>query len=756
MSRFLVSKPLLKFVAASGARMAAALRPVLAMLCLALAGCGLLTGAALAVSSPEIALSKRAEVVLMADRLEAAPGDTITFALAQYLSPGWHSYWRNPGDSGMETTIGWSGLAGDPAPLEFGPIEWPTPHRLPVPPLMNYGFKDEAVLVTVATVPEDWPVGDPIEIEAQADWLVCEEICVPESQLFTLSIPTGPKSIVDEEAARTVADARSRQPAPFSGKALFEEADGRARLFLASPELAKAAQGHDAAFFAADWGVDVPASDQHVERRTDGLVLSFERGEAAVEGPLKGVVTFADEGADAAPLAFEVAALSGAVPPAGSAAAGAGAPGAADGAAGVGSAVLDLGLGLAAHPLSAAILAFLGGAILNLMPCVFPMLALKALSLSKGADAPARVRLGHGVAYTAGVMALFLGFAGALIGFKEAGVAVGWGFQLQSPVVVAVLTLGVFAIGLNLSGVFEIGGVSLSMQGGGERHGWSESFLTGALAAIVASPCTAPFMGAALGYALTQSAVVTVAIFTALALGFAAPIVLLSVAPGVARRLPRPGPWMEKFRQALAFPMYLTAAWLAWVFGAQAGPDALLALMAGAVLLALGAWAFGMARPAAGTRRAFAGLVGALALVGAVALPLSWTDDGASQPRDSASGGESAGAVLSEPLTEARLADLQAAGRTVFVNVTADWCISCKVNERLVLSGSGFADVLERTDAVYLKGDWTRRDETLGAYLKKFGRVGVPLYVVYRPGAEPEILPQILTDGVVRAALGAG
>ncbi len=566
--------------------------------------------------APEIALSKRAEVTLMADRNQASPGDTITFVLAQYLSPGWHSYWRNPGDSGMETTIAWGGLAGDDAPLDFGAIEWPTPHRLPVPPLMNYGFEEQAILLTVAKVPEDWPAGEPIEIEAQADWLVCEEICVPESQLFTLSIPTGSESIVDETVAMVVADARSRQPAAFTGEAVFQDIDGKAHLFLGGAALSEAAAEGETIFFAADWGVDIPSAEQTVERRTDGLLLTFERGETPIDGALGGVVTVGGEG-DTASLAFQISARPGEIPLGGSPAGERPASGDAS--------VLDLGLGLAAHPLSAALLAFLGGAILNLMPCVFPMLALKALSLSKGADAPFGDRLGHGLAYTGGVMALFLGFAGALIAFKEAGVAVGWGFQLQSPIVIAILALGVFAIGLNLSGLFDIGGVSLSLQGGGERHGWGESFFTGALAAIVASPCTAPFMGAALGYALTQSAIVTVAIFGALALGFAAPIVLLATVPAFARALPRPGPWMERFRQALAFPMYLTAAWLAWVLSAQAGPDAVFALMAGAVLLALAAWALGVARPVSGTGRLVASAIGVAALIGAVALPLSWT-----------------------------------------------------------------------------------------------------------------------------------
>jgi thiol:disulfide interchange protein DsbD len=407
-----------------------------------------------------------------------------------------------------------------------------------------------------------------------------------------------------------------------------------------------------------------------------------------------------------------------------------------------------VGLGL----VSAAVFAFLGGLILNLMPCVFPVLAMKAASLAGHGHDQGEARR-QGLAFGAGALATFLALAAALIALKAAGSAIGWGFQLQSPAVVAVLALLMLAVALNLFGLFEVGS---SLQGVGSglaaRGGLAGAFFTGALAVVVAAPCTAPFMGPALGWALTQTPVVALVIFAALGLGFAAPFVAVTFVPGLLSRLPRPGPWMDAFRKALAFPMLAAVAWLVWVLTLQAGTDALIRILAAAIVVGLAAWLAGAAqRQAVMGRRPVALVVGA-ALSAAVAL-FAAVGPGYAE----AGAATSAKAdVPYEPYSPARLAELRAQGRPVLVNYTAAWCVSCQVNDRVALSTQGVAQALKAGNVAYLKADWTRKDADIAAELARFGRAGVPLYLVYGArGAEPTILPSILTEGIVVRALKA-
>ncbi len=390
------------------------------------------------------------------------------------------------------------------------------------------------------------------------------------------------------------------------------------------------------------------------------------------------------------------------------------------------------------------------------MPCVFPILSMKALALASHADAASRPRA-QGLAFLVGVLATFIGLAALLIAAKSAGAAVGWGFQLQTPAVVAGLSLLMLLIGLNLSGVFEAG-LSLQGAGGGlaSHGGLVGSALTGALAVVVAAPCTAPFMASAIAYALTQVEWAALGIFAALGLGFAAPFVILSFAPGLLRRLPRPGPWMDGLKRLLAFPMYGAAAWLLWVLTLQAGDTALAALLASGVVLALAAWLFGAAqraqgspaRPVALYLMSLTGLVAALALIAAgLRAPAS--------PALAQGGAESAGGLVSEPFSPARLEALQGQGKPIFVNFTAAWCITCQVNERAALSSPKVAQAFAAAGAVYLVGDWTKRDAVIARTLSEHGRAGVPLYLVYAASGGPPItLPQILTEGAVVAAIG--
>jgi thiol:disulfide interchange protein DsbD len=393
--------------------------------------------------------------------------------------------------------------------------------------------------------------------------------------------------------------------------------------------------------------------------------------------------------------------------------------------------------------------AFLGGLILNLMPCVFPVLSMKALALAANRDAPGSARAGA-FAYGAGVVLSFLALAGMLIAFRAAGTSLGWGFQLQQPLFVTALALLMFAVGLNLSGLYEFGGSRVANLGGGlaRKEGATGSFFTGVLAVVVATPCTAPFMGAAMGYALTANAGVALAIFAALGLGFAAPFMLIGLVPGALRLLPRPGAWMTTLRQVLAFPMYGAAVWLIWVLSLQAGSDGVLAALAAALLLAFGLWVYGRSQGANGLRRAAGLMTAALALL-AVGILIPRAGAGAppaSSPSQSALG--------YEPFSAARLQSLRAEGRPVFINATAAWCITCLVNEKVALSGTRLARAFADHKVAALKADWTNQDSEITALLASHGRSGVPLYLYFGPGAQaPVVLPQLLTESTVLAAL---
>lgn len=402
-------------------------------------------------------------------------------------------------------------------------------------------------------------------------------------------------------------------------------------------------------------------------------------------------------------------------------------------------------------------LALLGGLILNLMPCVLPILSLKALGLAGSGESPAKAR-SHALWYTAGVVLSFAALGGLALALREAGLALGWGFQLQQPAVVGGLALLMFAVGLSLSGVFNLGG-SLANVGGTltQKSGPAGDFFTGVLAVVVAAPCTAPFMGAALAYAFAASPLFAIGVFVALGVGLALPFLAIGFVPGLAQRLPKPGAWMDTLKQVLAFPMYLTAVWLVWVLAKQRGADAVGWVLGGAVLLALGLWAWEQARFKSAALRAFAL---AIAVAGIAAL---WPVQQLPSAREAAAAAGSGAdantpaqpaADGSVPYSAEALAALRAEGRVVFVNMTADWCVSCKANERAVLSTNAFATARDAANAVYMKGDWTDVDPAITAYLQQYGAVGVPFYAVYPVGGgEPEILPNLLTLGIVESAL---
>jgi thiol:disulfide interchange protein DsbD len=507
-------------------------------------------------------------------------------------------------------------------------------------------------------------------------------------------------------------------------------------------------------FFPYDGTVIDQAKAQSAQAGANGVTLTIPAGYAFSHGKppaeMMGVLSLGtgqayEIDAKLGPLA---AGAAGAIPPVATT------PGSASkggGGGGGGRAASDLGL------VGAIGLALLGGLILNLMPCVFPVLSMKGAALARHVESPEHARA-EGLAFFVGVLATFVGLAALLIAARAAGQAVGWGFQLQSPAVVAVLALIMLASALNLSGVFEAG-LSAQGLGGGlaTKPGLAGSFFTGVLAVIVAAPCTAPFMAGAIGWALVQPAAVALTVFVALGVGLALPFTALSFAPGLFRRLPPPGGWMEGLRKVLAFPMYAAAAWLAWVFALQAGDAALPLLFAAALATAFAAWCFGVSQRQILTTGKV--LLPRGAAVVALAAAIACTAAGARfvAPIGAAAASRqavaSAGGLPMEPWSPERVAALQAQGKPVFVDFTAAWCVTCQVNERTALATQAVASAFAHTGAVYLKADWTNRDAAIANALTAQGRSGVPLYLVYGKGPTPRVLPQLLTSGIVVDAL---
>ena len=681
--------------------------------------------------------TKHVEADLVAQTLTAAPGETLNVALHQKIIPGWHTYWRNPGDAGEATSLTWTVPSG----WKAGEIIWPAPEHFLSGPLMNYVFSDEVWLATPISVPADAKPGQTVILKANAQWLVCKEVCVPEEATFTLPVKVATVSpTLDPRFGKAIAATIAGAPRPAGLKATFSAKGTVLTLSVAGAAL-KGEPVKAAWFYPYDGAVIDHAKPQTAKAGKEGVGLTLTAGYNFTHNkpPAKiaGVLVLGPG------KAWEVEALPGA-PIKG-----------AEGGAVVGAADTppsgggdNSGLGL----LGALGAALVGGLILNLMPCVFPVLSIKAAQLARHVESPAHARA-EGLVFMLGTVATFVALAAALIAAQAAGQAVGWGFQLQSPTVVAVLALLMLAVGLNMSGVFEIG---LSAQGAGQglasKSGLVGSFFTGALAVVVAAPCTAPFMAGAIGWALVQPPIAALSVFVALGIGLALPFTALTFAPSLFKRLPKPGAWMEGLKKTLAFPMYGAAAWLAWVFVQQAGANGLALLFAAAVVIAFAVWVFGVSQRSARplTPRLIAGVAVALAI------PLIVTGSGFQATAASGDASPVAG-IASQPWSPATVETLRAAGKPVFVDFTAAWCVTCQVNERTALATAGVAAAFRRTGAVYLKADWTNRNAEIAHALAEQGRQGVPLYLLYdaHGTAAPAVLPQILTEGGVVSALDA-
>ena len=680
-----------------------------------------------AESSP--VTSPRVTATLLSSRDTVAPGERFKVALVQKLAPHWHTYWLNPGDSGEPTRIEWELPAG----ATTGDIQWPAPSAIRVEPLVNFGFEGTVLLPVEISVPADAKPGETFSLKANATWLVCEKICIPEEGSFALDLPVTPAGQIDQAAQERIdaALAALPKPAPFRGK-LRAEGD---KLALELPGLPPGAS--DLRFFPVLDTLIEHAADQPLAAGEKPVLTLVRSGAFKLPQPeVSGVLTFRENGearavtlaADADPVLLTAA----------SAAASEARP-----------AVVRIPMPAEGADLTlwaALAFAFAGGLILNLMPCVLPVLFIKALGFAQLAHANRSAVREQGLLFLCGVLLTFLVLAGAVIALGSLGSSVGWGFQLQSPPLVIALAVVMVLIGLNLLGAFEIG-ASVTGLGGGlaSRGGRFGAFMTGVLAVVVATPCTAPFMGAAMGYAVTQPPVVALSVFMALALGFALPVVALSFAPGLLRLLPKPGRWMLVLKQAFAFPMFATAVWLIWVASVQTGPQGVLAALVAVLAAGFAVWLIGVTRGAL-PRRIAGSVLAALVVLGAGWFTVQNAVPGATTEAR-------AGDV--EAWSPERVAALQAQGKPVFVNFTAAWCITCIANERVALSRQEVKDAFAKLGVVYLKADWTNRDSRIAKALAEQGRAGVPLYLFYpgRKDGQAEILPQLLTaDTVIEAA----
>lgn len=635
---------------------------------------------------------------LVAESAVPRAGSTVTLAIVATPEKGWHGYWKNGGDAGLPTEAHWtlpSGVTADE-------LRYPVPGRLKIAGLMNYVYERPFALLVDLSVPAGMAPGTPLPVSVKLDYLVCTDtICVPETQTLSTRLTIGDGAV--DPATRSQFDRwRAALPKPLGGEGVIETQGKTVRIAVPLPA---GVAVKDVYFFPDRSGVIDHAADQLLTRQGDQAILSIPAAAVPTSGPVSGVLSIGDGNG----LAF--AAKPGAI----------------------------AGTSSAEHGFGAIALAFLGavlgGLVLNIMPCVFPILSLKALSLARGGGDERHARA-EALAYTAGVVLVCVGLGVILLALRAGGQSAGWAFQLQDPRVIGVLLLLVAGIAFNLAGLFELPTPAFA-----GRSGAMGAFATGALAAFVATPCSGPFMAGALGAALVLPAAAALAVFAGLGLGIALPFLAIGFIPALRRRLPKPGMWMVRLRHILSVPMFLTALALAWVLGQEAGVGGMTLGLAAALLIALGLWWTGLRQHGG---KGHAGWPAIVALVLAVGIVVTVRPAAAI-----------AKASADTAFTEAKLESLRKEGRPVFAYFTADWCLSCKVNEAAAIERSSVREAFGRNKVAVLVGDWTDGDPVLGRFIEQHNRAGVPLYLYYGPGAKaPQVLPQVLTPSMLEK-LGA-
>jgi thiol:disulfide interchange protein DsbD len=707
--------------------------------------------AMLAAASPVLALPSSASqsvsaphltVQLMNEEYAVYAPDWIDAGLYVRLEPGWHIYWSNAGDSGEPPKIDWTLPKG----VTADPMQFPAPQRLPLGPLMDFGYENEVLFPVRLGVDKSFKPGSTVHLAAKVSWLVCREVCIPGKANLELDVPV----VASKPAGNGIVidlfkrlNAALPQALPSGYRAVFRPTPTGFRLAVTTGQRETQAE-----FFPEDEDVLDNPAPQIVTPTANGLILDLKQDPNLKAAPaqLKGVIEFAGG------RNYEITALRSAIvmpaPSGGSASFGVARM------EGVSGSIYSQGPRPAfsiGALVSTFLFAFLGGLLLNLMPCVFPVLFLKGLALvNSGTEERHKLRA-HGLVYTAGILVSFWALVALLLGLRAAGATLGWGFQFQSPIFLMVLAGLFFFFGLSLAGQFEIG-LRLTSAGGSlaAKQGYAGSFFTGVLAVIVATPCTAPFMGTAIGYALAQPAAVTFAIFTALALGLAAPYVALTLQPAWTRLLPKPGAWMDILKQAISVFIFGTVIWLTWVVAEAYGANLLLALLSIFLLLAIAGWFLGRWRA-----QRWATLAAVLLLLTGLAACITAPRELAMTPAQLSSEGSAPRSGAWQPWSADAVQHALAAGQPVFVDFTAGWCLSCQVNERVALSRPEVMHAFGERNVALFKADWTREDPAITQALAALGRSGVPAYALYTPGqSAPALLPQVLTPGIVLDAIG--
>ena len=663
----------------------------------------------------------------------AGAGSKVWVGLQIAHQPEWHTYWKNSGDSGQATSLSWTLPAG----VLAGDIAWPVPKKLPIGNLANYGYEGTVLLPVPLTItPEFKPSGvtPELEIKLRASWLVCKLECVPQDGEFVLRIPTKGSTGIHTaqfDAAFRAQPTLLNDPASITiqGNMLNVSVAGlpaslqgqNLDFFPETPEVIETAAKWTQSWKGAVWTAAVPLSPHRsVSPDVMPLVLVAKMGNERpgflAQAKLNGTWPAAVPVVAAQPSSISAA----------------------------NSLPVTAGANLPTSLWVALFGALLGGMILNLMPCVFPVLAIKVVGFARHSSNQQRQRVG-GLAYSAGVVLSFVALGALMLALRSAGEQLGWGFQLQSPAVVAALAVLFTVIGLNLVGLFEFAQFVPSSVATLEAKNPSvDAFLSGILAVVIASPCTAPFMGASLGLALALPPAQALAIFATLGVGMALPYLAASWSPGLARKLPRPGPWMDTFRRAMAFPMFATVVWLVWVLGQQSGIDGAAALLALLLALALVIWSFGLRGR---SRQVFATISIATFAI------MTWAI-GQNIIKISENPGATASTALWQPWAPGRVDEVLATGTPVFVDFTAAWCVTCQYNKKTTLASAELLADFAARKVTLLRADWTRRDPAITAALAQLGRNGVPVYVLYQNGHAPVVLSEILSVREVRDALG--
>lgn len=698
-----------------------------------------------AASGTEDLAQANVQAELISEFQSVAPGSTIWVALRQNIREGWHTYWRNPGDSGAPTKLIWDLPAG----IEASEMQWPFPERIPYGPLMNYGYHGEVLFPVQIKIPKNFK-GSEITLAAEGQWLVCADICIPEDAGLILRIPVG-EHLIDPAMAEKIGEARRKVPQALGiPSRYFVTMASNGETGTVNLEIDLAALVPDRiksiTYFPYFEGVIENPAEQLVQIDDSGIQLTLTTGwDYSQESSFEGIIVVTEDAGAELVNAFSfnpvaVGALTSNTNQS------------------VGSVPAEAGF---VELVRAIAFALIGGMILNLMPCVFPVLSIKILSLVRQSGSDTGSIRQHGWVYTFGVVLSFVLIAGLLLILRAGGAQIGWGFQLQSPIVITLLVYLFFLIGLSLSGYFEIGGSMMNVgQSLANKEGLSGSFFTGVLATIVAAPCTAPFMATAIGFALTQPGYVALLIFASLGLGMAIPYLVLCYSPALLARMPRPGDWMIRFKEFLAFPMFATVIWLMWVLGFQVDGSGVTIVLVGLLMITFAVW---LLRGANGQprQRRLVWLMVSVLLGGAVYLPVSRDNafdtgtglvDGDEIPIAKKPGSRTSyvGPEI-EKYSESRLLELREQG-PVFINFTAAWCITCQVNEVVALNKVSTAKLFRENNISYLKGDWTNEDPAITRKLEAYGRSGVPLYLLYGPSTDTRsaiVLPQVLTESIV-------